>query len=73
MDKMDMTKATEQSYWLDLELQTVNLGDKRLNYRLGNILESFSSKPTVSIPTACNVWSETKAAYRFFGFCRICK
>jgi hypothetical protein len=65
-NKMDMTKATEQEYWIDFELQTVDFGDKRLNNRLGNILETFSSKPNVSIPTACNVWSETKAAYRFF-------
>jgi hypothetical protein len=61
-----MTKEKGKEHWVDFELQTVNLGDKRLNNRLGNILERFSSKPSVSIPTACNGWSETKASYRFF-------
>lgn len=64
--KIVMTKGIEKESWVDFELQTVNFGDKRLNNRLGNILEKFSSKPSVSIPNACNAWSETKAAYRFF-------
>ncbi|HIA11059.1 MAG TPA: hypothetical protein EYN69_03180 [Flavobacteriales bacterium] len=31
-----------------------------------NLFEKLSSNPTESIPGACNKFSETKAAYRFF-------
>lgn len=30
-------------------------------------MERFSAKPTASIPTACNGWSKTLAAYRFLA------
>jgi len=31
------------------------------------MLHSFSEKPTMSIPGACNGWAETQAAYRFLA------
>lgn len=52
--------------WIATEIAKVDFGDKRLNKRLGNILERLSSKPTCSIPASCSGWHETKAAYRFF-------
>ncbi|MDP1574259.1 MAG: transposase [Coxiellaceae bacterium] len=61
-----MMEGKGKEDWVDNELKTVNLGDKRLDRRLGNILEALGTKPTLSIPSACNVWSETKAAYCFF-------
>ena len=50
--------------WAEQELQTINLGDKRLDKRAKKLLSRFGSKPTISIPAACNGWPETKAAYR---------
>ncbi|MGI0060378.1 MAG: IS4/Tn5 family transposase DNA-binding protein, partial [Nitrosotalea sp.] len=52
--------------WIMKEIKTADLGDTRLNHRLGNILEMLSRKPSGSIPTTAKGWSETKAAYRFF-------
>ncbi|WPL14291.1 IS4/Tn5 family transposase DNA-binding protein [Thiorhodovibrio litoralis] len=48
------------------ELQDISLGDKRLNHRAQQVLETLGAKPTQSIPGACNGWYETRAAYRFF-------
>jgi hypothetical protein len=52
--------------WAEKEMQTLNLGDKRLNKRLVSLLDSHGNKPQDSIPVACGGWAETKAAYRFF-------
>ena len=52
--------------WIVNELKTVQLGDKRLNNRFGNILDGLFCTPDKSIPMAFESWSETKAVYRFF-------
>jgi hypothetical protein len=52
--------------WIIEEIKTANLGDTRLNHRLGNVLEMLSQKPSESIPATSKGWKETKAAYRFF-------
>lgn len=52
--------------WTATEMQTVNLGDERLNKRLISLLNTLYSHPQESIPVACGGWGETKAAYRFF-------
>lgn len=49
------------------EVKEVNFGDKRLNKRYAEILNSLSSVPNNSIPTACKRWKETLAAYRFLN------
>jgi Transposase Tn5 dimerisation domain/Transposase DNA-binding len=54
------------SDWIAEETRTADLGDKRLNIRLGNLLDMLSDNPSKSIPATANGWSETKAAYRFF-------
>ena len=51
---------------LATELATIDLGDQRLNRRARRVLEKLGAKPTVSIPTACGGWGETRAAYRLF-------
>jgi hypothetical protein len=56
-----------QSDWVAEELATIDLGDQRLNKRAEVLLCLLGDKPGVSIPTACNGWAETKAAYRFFS------
>jgi hypothetical protein len=53
--------------WAKKELLGINLGDERLNKRSVKLLASLAAKPSASIPAACGGWSETLAAYRFFG------
>ncbi len=46
--------------------KTANLGDKRLNKRLGIVLDDLGRQPRIGIPAACGGWAETLGAYRFF-------
>ena len=48
------------------ELDGIDLGDKRLNNRSRLIIEALSANPEASINSACDGWSDTLAAYRFF-------
>jgi len=52
--------------WIDNELETVDLNDKRLDERFADVLNALGSRPNVSIPAACGGHTETMAAYRFF-------
>jgi hypothetical protein len=52
--------------WVEDELKTADLGDKRLNKRFVTVLDQMSSKPNESIPAACGGWADINAAYRFF-------
>ena len=54
--------------WAAEELRYADLGDKRLNRRLIDIV---SAKPTVSVPQACGTWARTKAVYRFWDNQRV--
>ncbi len=51
--------------WAHEEFGAIKLGDERLNQRAQQLLSKLGDNPTASIPTACNSWPETKAAYRF--------
>ena len=51
--------------WVEDETAGCDLGDARLNRRLGTILESIVERPGASLPTAFQDWANTKAAYRF--------
>ena len=58
--------------WASEELQSVELGDQRLNNRLKVLVETLASCPEGSIPQACNGDpAGMKAAYRFFDNDRI--
>ncbi len=48
------------------ELQGINLGDKRLNRRGIHISETLAADPQASVNAACDGWSDTMGAYRFF-------
>lgn len=48
------------------EVCNADLGDLRLNKRLGKIVEQLGSSPTLGIPAATAHRGETEAAYRFF-------
>ena len=52
--------------WYKKEFKTINLGDKRLNIRAINLLKTLGQNASESIPSSCEGWGETKAAYRFF-------
>ena len=53
--------------WVETETAGCDLGDERLNRRLGAMLEALGERPGKSLPTAFQDWSNTKAAYRFFS------
>ena len=54
--------------WIDDEFATLDLNDLRLDRRARLILGRFASKPSVSIPAACDGQeAEREAAYRFFA------
>jgi hypothetical protein len=53
--------------WIDDEFATLDLNDLRLDRRARRILDRFASKPSLSIPAACDGdEAEREAAYRFF-------
>lgn len=54
------------NHWAIEEMASANIGDARLNKRLGHLLELLSANPNKTLPAACQGWTETLAAYRFF-------
>lgn len=54
------------SEWVEREFDTADLGDKRLDKRLKQILTRLWEAPTVSIKSAFRGWKEVMGAYRFF-------
>lgn len=57
----------DKSDWARQEFQEVDLGDKRLDRRLVEVVGNLAAAPRKSIPAACEGWAETQAAYRLFG------
>ena len=57
--------------WISHEMQGTQMPDERLNKRLEKLLTSLSKNGEESIPAACQGWSETKSAYRFFDNDRV--
>jgi hypothetical protein len=55
------------SSWIDEELQGSEFKDKRLKSRLFQLVSQMAAKVGESLPTACQDWANTKAAYRFFS------
>jgi len=53
--------------WALDEMESVELGDKRLDKRVVQVLSAFGNRPTASIPTACGGHAEITAAYRLFN------
>src|SRR4051812_7049166 len=52
--------------WVQEEMRSVDLRDKRLDERLRTVLSQLSERPAASIPEACGGRAEMTAAYRFF-------
>lgn len=57
--------------WVQEELESASLGDRRLDARFRIVMDDLSEKPSSSIPAACGGWTETCAAYRFFENSRV--
>lgn len=53
--------------WIDEELSSCKFLDKRLGTRLFSLLGKLADNIGATIPTACQDWANTKAAYRFFS------
>ena len=49
------------------ELLGIDLGDQRLNRRSALVMEALAVNPEASVNAACEGWSDTLAAYRFFN------
>ena len=57
--------------WVDREIEGCEFPDKRLKTRFGKLLGQLSEKIGAALPTACQDWAATKAAYRFFDNPRV--
>lgn len=61
----------ERGEWLEAELTGCSFPDARLDDRLRKLLEGMSGAIGESLPTACQDWANTKAAYRFLDNDRV--
>ena len=55
------------SNWVDEELCTLDLGDKRRQTRTAQMLETMAKHPSGSIPETFQTPPEIKAAYRLLS------
>ena len=62
----DKAQFIPTSSWAISEFGEIDFCDKRLSSRLLKLADSFAKSPESSINKACESWSQTKAAYRFF-------
>jgi hypothetical protein len=53
--------------WIEQELLGNLFGDARLEKRFRALLDQLSTRVGESIPSVCQDWANTKAAYRFFS------
>ena len=60
---MSLSNAT----WLDSELTTLDLGDKRRDRRFQLMVERACDQPTASVLQASQNWAEAQAAYRLLA------
>jgi hypothetical protein len=45
--------------WAETEFCNLDLGDSRLNKRAVKLIETFVKAPKLSIPQACQGWTDT--------------
>lgn len=57
--------------WIDGEIKAGAFPDVRLAKRCGLLMNQLAQKIGETVPTACQDWAATKAAYRFFDNKRI--
>ena len=61
-----MKEVNSQPEWIRDELHSVDLGDKRLDRRMGVVLDELSQRPQASPRAACSGYAEWMATQRFF-------
>jgi hypothetical protein len=68
-DEFQTSRSSDDtsSEWIRTELESVDIGDKRLNARVLRVIDTFWKQPQASIPKATGSWSEFKAAYRLLN------
>ena len=59
-------EQSEES-WMQRELVGCQFKDERLGKRFRRVLKQLSEATAESMPLACQDWTNTKAAYRFFA------
>lgn len=52
--------------WVEREMATADLGDKRLVERTKLLLQRIAESPSTSLKAACKGWAEVTSAYRYF-------
>ena len=57
--------------WVEREIEGCEFPDERLKTRFGKLLGQLGEKIGAALPTACQDWAATKAAYRFFDNPRV--
>ena len=57
--------------WVEREIEGCEFPDERLKTRFGKLLGQLGKKIGAALPTACQDWAATKAAYRFFDNSRV--
>jgi hypothetical protein len=57
--------------WVEKEIEGCEFPDERLKTRFGKLLGQLGEKIGAALPTACQDWAATKAAYRFFDNSRV--
>jgi len=71
MSAQNGEQAADASHWPGREVDVGAFKDARLGRRFGDLLRRLSDGMGGSIPFACQDWSNTKAAYRFFSNPRV--
>jgi Transposase DNA-binding len=60
-------KGGGDTSWVDGEIAACEFADVRLGRRFRTLLEQIGDAVGESVPTTCQDWANTKAAYRFFS------
>lgn len=69
--KQTRLNSDSSQVWIERELAAAQLPDARLKKRLQQLGAQLSKGVGRSIPWACQDWTATKAAYRFFSNSRV--
>ena len=60
-------EVSQEQGWVEAEWKDVQLGDRRLNWRLQDTAGKLAARPTGSNNQACDEWADSKATYRLFA------
>jgi len=72
MIREGLSESSERArQWAEAEMRGVDLGDKRLNWRVVEILTYLAAQPMASIPQASLDWAATKATYRLLDNAKV--